>query len=112
MLSSGDIVEVDLSTPVGSEAGLTRPAVIVTATGVLRGSPNVVQVVPMTRTIRPNSAEIYVEPDGENQLRAPSAAQCQHVRSVSVARISKPTGNVGPVLLAEVREVLGLLLDL
>lgn len=112
MLSSGDIVEVDLGTPVGSEAGLRRPAVVVSADGVLRGGPNVVQVVPLTRTIRPSGAEVYLEPDDQNQLSAPSAAQCQHVRSVSVARLLATKGAVGPVLLAEIREVLGLLLDL
>lgn len=112
MLTSGDIVKVDLGTPTGSEAGLTRPAVIVTADGVLRGGPNVVQVIPLTRTIRPSGAEVYIEPDEDNNLSAPSAAQCQHVRSVSVRRLHEPLGTVGPVILAEIREVLGLLLDL
>lgn len=111
MLTSGDILEIDLGTPVGSEAGLRRPAVLVTAAGVLRGEPNVVQVVPLTRTIRSSGAEVYIEPDGENRLSAPSAAQCQHVRSVSVERLVATRGTVGPVLLAEIREVLGLLLD-
>lgn len=111
MLNSGDIVEVDLGTPIGSEAGLRRPAVVVTASGVLRGGPNVVQVVPLTRTIRDSGAEVCVEPDDGNMLNAPSAAQCQHVRSVSAARLSGPLGTVGPALLAEIREVLGLLLD-
>ncbi|MEL4504885.1 type II toxin-antitoxin system PemK/MazF family toxin [Luteococcus sp. H138] len=112
MLNSGDIVEIDLGTPIGSEAGLRRPAVVVTAIGVLRGDPNVVEVVPLTRTIRSSGAEVYIEPDETNQLSAPSAAQCQHVRSVSVARFITPRGAVGPALLAEIREVLGLLLDL
>ena len=112
MLNSGDIVEVDLGTPIGSEAGLRRPAVVVTATGVLRGNPNVVQVIPLTRTIRPSGAEVYVEPDEEHQLSPPSAAQCQHVRSVSAERVIATRGAAGPALLAEIREVLGLLLDL
>lgn len=112
MLNSGDIVEVDLGTPIGSEAEMRRPAVVVTASGVLRGEPNVVEVVPLTRTIRASGAEVYIEPDGENLLSAPSAAQCQHVRSVSVTRLNTTTGTVGPALLAEIREVLALLLDL
>lgn len=112
MLNSGDIVEVDLGTPVGSEAGLRRPAIVVTAVGVLRGEPNVVQIVPLTRTIRSSGAEVYLEPDDQNQLSAPSAAQCQHIRAVSDTRLVAITGNVGPVLIAEIREVLGLLLDL
>lgn len=31
MLTPGDVVELDLRTPAGSEAGLRRPAVVVTA---------------------------------------------------------------------------------
>ena len=41
-----------------------------------------------------------------------SAAQCQHVRSVSTRRARSPRGNVGPVLLAQVRETIALILDL
>ena len=107
MLNSGDLVEVDLGTPIGSEAGLRRPAVVVTADGVLRGEPNVVQVVPLTTTIRRSGVEVRLEPDASNQLAAPSAAQCQHVRSVSVARLTGNRGSVGAVALAEIREVLG-----
>lgn len=112
MLNSGDLVEVDLGTPIGSEADLRSPAVVVTADGVLRGEPNVVQVVPLTTTIRRSAVEVRLEPDASNRLAAPSAAQCQHVRSVSVARLTGNRGNIGAVALAEIREVLGLLLDM
>ena len=47
MLTPGDVVELDLGMPAGSEAGLRRPAIVVTAARVLRGGPNVVQVVPL-----------------------------------------------------------------
>lgn len=112
MLTPGDVVELDLGTPIGSEAGLRRPAVVITAGRVLRGGPNVVQVVPLTRAIRDSSAEIVLEPDDDNGLTARSSAQCQHVRSVATARIEGRVGNVGPTVLDEVREVLGLLMDL
>lgn len=112
MLKPGDVVELDLGTPIGSEAGLHRPAVAVTASRILAGNPNVIQVVPLTRTIRNSSVEVLVEPDEHNQLTAPSAAQCQHVRSVATARIQNRTGNIGPALLGEVRETLALLFDL
>ncbi|WP_144857526.1 type II toxin-antitoxin system PemK/MazF family toxin [Marihabitans asiaticum] len=101
-----------MSTPVGSEAGRRRPAVVVTAARVLRGGPNVIQVVPLTRTRRRSSTEIVIDPDEGNGLAAASSAQCQHVRSVATARIHDRTGNIGPVALGEVREVLGLLMDL
>jgi mRNA interferase MazF len=112
MLTPGDVVELDLGMPSGSEAGLRRPAIVVTAHRVLRGGPNVVQVVPLTRTLRHSTTEVLIDPDEGNRLVAPSSAQCQHVRSVATTRIHERTGNVGPVVLAEVRETLALLMDL
>ncbi len=112
MLTPGDVVELDLGIPAASEAGLRRPAIVVTAARVLRGGPNVVQVVPLTRTIRTSSTEVLIDPDEVNRLVARSSAQCQHVRAVATTRIQEHTGNVGPVVLNEVRETLALLLDL
>lgn len=112
MLTPGDVVELDLGVPSGSEVGLCRPAIIVTARRILRGKPNVVQVVPLTRTIRESSTEVVIDPDEGNRLMAPSSAQCQHVRSVATTRIHGCTGSVGPVVLGEVRETLALLMDL
>ena len=112
MLTQGDVVALDLGMPSGSEAGLRRPAIVVTAQRVLRGGPNVLQVVPLTRTIRQSSTEVIIEPDEDNRLDETSSAQCQHVRSVATSRIHESTGNVGPVILGEVRETLALLLDL
>lgn len=112
MLTPGDVVELDLGRPAGSEAGLRRSAVVVTAGRVLRGDPNVVQVVPLTRTIRQSGAEVPIDPDSANGRQARSAAQCQHVRSVAVTRIQQRTGQVGPVALREIREALALLLAL
>lgn len=112
MLKPGDIVELDLGAPSGSEAGLVRLAVVVTAARILRGGPNVVQVVPLTRTLRDSGAEVVIEPDDHNGLSAPSAAQCQHVRAVATSRITKRTGNLGPVLLQHVRNTLAVIFDL
>lgn len=112
MLTPGDIVELDLGAPRGSEAGLRRPAVVITAARVLRGGPNAIQVVPLTRSIRRSGTEVTIDPDPLNGLAAVSAAQCQHVRSVATTRIHGLSGNVGPVVLTELRETLALLLDL
>lgn len=111
MLTPGDIVALDLGVPAGSEAGLMRPAVVVTAERILRGGPNIVQVVPLTRTIRPSGAEVPITPDVANGLAERSSAQCQHVRSVATTRIHRRIGNVGAVTLIEIRETLALLLD-
>lgn len=112
MLTSGDIVTLDLGVPEGSEAGLRRPAVVVTAGRVLRHGPRVVQVVPLTATLRGYESEVTIEPDSVNGLAATSAAQCQHIRAVATSRIDESVGNVGPLALSQIRDTLGVLLDL
>lgn len=111
MLTPGDVVELDLGSPAGSEAGLRRPAVVVTAEWILRGQPNVIQVVPLTRTIRDSGAEIPVEPDSLNGLEVLSSAQCQHVRSVAVSRVVSRIGNVGAVVLRQLRDTIATIID-
>lgn len=112
MLTSGDVVDLDLGTPTGREAGFRHPAVVVTAQRILDAGPSVLQVVPLTTTIRDFASEVLLEPDTSNNLEAPSAAQCQHIRAVSTARTDTVRGNVGVVDLRRIREVLAVLLDL
>lgn len=111
MLTPGDIVDLDLGMPTGPEAGRLRPAVVVTAAPILRGGPNVIQVVPLTRSLRDSGAELVIEPDEANGLSTASSAQCQHIRSVSTARVSARRGNVGPAVLRQVRDTLAIILD-
>lgn len=111
MLTSGDVVALDLGVPEGREAGF-RHAVLVTAQRILDASPTVVYVVPLTSTIRPFHSEIIIEPDATNGLEAVSAAQCQHLRAVSIRRLLDVRGNVGSVALAQIRETIALILDL
>lgn len=112
MLTSGDIVDLDLGSPKGREAGLRRPAIVVTAQEILDESANVVQVVPLTSTIRSFGSEVQVSADEQNGLTSDSAAQCQHIRSISVDRVESVTGNVGSTTLSQIREVLALVLDI
>lgn len=112
MLTSGDVVALDLGVPQGREAGFVHPAVLVTAQRILDAGPSVVHVVPLTSTIRPFHSEVVVEPDATNGLGAVSAAQCQHLRAVSPGRIAAERGNVSPTVLAQIRETIALLLDL
>jgi len=111
MLNSGDVLRLDLGLPTGREAGLRRPAVVVTAQRVLDASPSVVHVVPLTTTVRGFGSEVVLEPTALNGLDRPSVAQCQHVRAVSTGRVDRALGNVGGVVLSQIREVLGLILD-
>lgn len=112
MLRSGDIVDVDLGMPEGREAGFLHPAVVVTAQRILDAEPAVLQVVPLTTTIRGFHSEVDIDPDAVNVLREVSAAQCQHVRAVSRQRVVASRGNVGVVVLSQIRDTLATILDL
>jgi mRNA interferase MazF len=111
MLTSGDVVDIDLGVPTGSEAGLSRPAVVVTAQRILTRQPTVVQVVPLTRTLRAYETEVVITADDDNGLMADSAAQCQHIRAIAHSRVNDRLGNIGAVALAQVRHTLAILLD-
>ena len=112
MLTSGDVVDLDLGITQGSEAGFRHPAVVVTAQAALDFDPLVVLVVPVTSTIRDESTEVAIEAEPLNGLDHRSSAQCQHIRGVARSRISEVRGNVGPFVLAQVRDRLADLLDL
>jgi len=112
MPTSGDVVDLDLGVPEGREAGFLHPAILVTAQRVLDATPSVVHVVPLTSTIRRFDSEVVIEPDSANGLREVSAAQCQHLRAVSPSRIVATGGNVGAAVVAQLRETIGVLLDL
>ncbi len=112
MLTSGDVVELDLGLPFGREAGFRHPAVVVTAQRVLDAGPSVVQVVPLTSQLRGFASEVEIEADPENGLDRASAAQCQHIRAIAASRIEGARGNVGGAALSQIREVLGLVLDI
>jgi mRNA interferase MazF len=86
--------------------------VIVTAQRVLGRDPRVVQIVPLTTTLRSHGTEVPIVPDDINGLAQESAAQCQHIRAVATSRIHANRGNVGPLVLAQIRDTLAALLDL
>ncbi len=112
MPSSGDIVNLDLGRPAGREAGYLHPAVVITAQRILDSAPTVIQVVPLTSTLRGFHTEVVIEPDSTNGLGQSSAAQCQHVRAVSPARVVGTLGNTGPLALSQIRETIAVIIDL
>jgi mRNA interferase MazF len=112
MLTSGDVIELDLGVPEGREAGFRHPAIVVTAQRILDARPNVIQVVPLTSTVRGFAAEVTIEPDRDNGLQTTSVAQCQHVRAVSTRRVNRVIGNIGPAAATQIRDTLGLILDI
>jgi mRNA interferase MazF len=112
MLTSGDVVDLDLGAPAGREAGIRHPVVVVTAQEILDESANVIQVVPLTSALRDFGSEVRLVADTGTGLDADSSAQCQHIRSVSVDRVETVRGNVGSVTLLQIRQVLSLILDI
>ena len=112
MLTSGDVVDLDLGLPQGRGAGFPHPVVLVSAQRVLSAEPSVVYVVPLTPTIRGFHSEIMIDPDDDNGLGVRSAAQCQHLRSVSTGRIVSTRGNLGAAKLAQVRETIAIMFDI
>ncbi len=112
MLRWGDLVEIDPGAPAPREAGFRHPAVVVTAQRILDADPSVVHVVPITSTLRGFGSEVEIVADADNGLRHNSAAQCQHIRAAAVTRIEETRGNVGALVLAQIREMLGLILDI
>lgn len=112
MLTSGDVIQLDLGVPEGREVGFRHPAIVVTAQRILDAQPNVIQVVPLTSRVRGFAAEVTIEPDRVNGLRNQSAAQCQHIRAVSTKRVDQVIGNVGITAVSQIRDTLGLILDI
>ena len=112
MLTSGDVIELDLGLPEGREAGFRHPAIVVTAQRILDGGPSVIHVVPLTSALRGFASEVQISPDATNGLDHASAAQCQHLRAVSTDRVHASRGNTGSTVLAEIRELIGVILDI
>lgn len=62
-------------------------------------------------TLRGFGSEVEIDADQHNGLDHAFSAQCHHVRAVASGRLGEPLGNIGQTLLAQVREILGLILD-
>jgi mRNA interferase MazF len=110
-MRAGDVVRVDFGIPAGSEPGFERPAVIVTADGVLAHHPRTIHVVPVTSNVgRALPTEVVVSAPW---LPIESAAQCHLCTVVSIERLNgDESGNVGAAALAQLRSVLADLLDI
>lgn len=111
-MNYGDVVQVDFGTPVGSEAGFFRPAVVVTSDAFLRFRPATVFVVPLTSTRRTFPSHIEVEPDAVNRLDVTSWAIVEQMRAVALARCSAALGNVGPAVGHQIVDVLAMIVGM
>lgn len=110
-MTPGDIFDVDFGLPTGSEAGFSRPAVLLNAREYLRISPSTVFVVPLTRTFRPFPSYVEIQPDAGNGLSVRSFAAAEQLRSVSVQRCNATGGNVGALKYRQLAEVVAYLIQ-
>lgn len=108
-MNFGDIVSVGIATPIGSEAGFARPAIIATADAFLRFRPSTVFVVPLTSTPRAFPSHVAIAPDEVNGLREPSWALVEQMRAIATERCSAALGNVGPVVSHQILDVLAMI---
>jgi mRNA interferase MazF len=111
MQNPGDVVNLDFGRHEGRKAGYFHTAVI-TAQRILDAAPAVIQVVPLTSTLRSLYTEVVIEPDPASRLEPPFVAQCQHVRPVSPAQAVGAIGNVGPLAQSQIRETIAIIIDL
>lgn len=108
-MNFGDVVTLDFGTPVGSEAGFTRPAIIATADAFLRFRPSTVFAIPLTTTQRTFPSHIEVDPDDLNGIGGLSCALVEQMRAVAIERCSAAHGNVGPVVAHQILDVLAMI---
>lgn len=108
-MRSGDLLRIDFGFPLGSEAGLIRPAVVVGSDIVLHSFANTVTVVPLTTTLRARPSDVIVD---DREVERLSVAECHLITTVSSRAVVDTIGNVGPVILAQIRSVLSDLLDI
>ena len=116
LMRRGEIRSVDFDPARGSEAGKSRPAVIVsndaanmTAARLGRG---VITVVPVTSNIERVYPFQVLLPAGETGLVRDSKAQAEQVRSVAVERLGNRLGRVSAASMQRIDEALRLHLSL
>jgi mRNA interferase MazF len=96
-MRSGDVYEVDFGSPLGSESGFVRPAVVVTDDDILESISATFQVVPFTSTVRNWPTDVSSEW---------GQAQVHLITTVSSLAAGDRLGAVGPAKLSALREIL------
>ena len=109
----GEVWLINLDPTVGAEIKKTRPAIIVSddAIGVL---PLKV-IVPITEWKDRYAVALWMvrlEPDAENGLAKPSAADAFQVRSVAQERFSACLGRVADTTMQEIARALAVVLSI
>jgi mRNA interferase MazF len=107
VIRRGDVCWVDFGEPVGTEASMHHPAVVVSndqanemAVALGRG---VITVLPLTSSVERIRSFQVLLPAGTAGLPRDSKAQAEQVRAVDIARVdTNPVGSLEPALMARV----------
>lgn len=97
--SRGDVVRVDLSVPIGHEAGYERPVLVVSHDRL--AVTGLVVVCAITRTRHGWPSHLEVEP-AQSGLPEVSYVQTEQVRTISTQRLVAIVGHLDVVALAAV----------
>jgi mRNA interferase MazF len=104
----GTLWWVDHDPALGSEAAMTRPALVV-STDVINPHARTVIVCPLTSSVhRVYSFEVFI-PAGDGGLERDSKVQPQLLRAVDKQRLREFIGEVSPETLALVTEAIAVL---
>jgi mRNA interferase MazF len=107
----GDVWWIDFGTPIGHEQGYRRPGVVVSADAFNRLKEDLVFVVPITTRKRGKPYHVEIE-TGTSGLGKACWAQVEDLRSVSHARLREHVGDVDDGTLAEIGEIIRMLMGL
>jgi mRNA interferase MazF len=102
-MQRGEIWLVNLDPTIGPEIRKTRPAVIVSSD--LVGILPLKVIVPFTGWKERYAQApwmVRIDPDTQNRLSKPSAADALQIRSVSQQRLVEKMGDLSPVQIAKV----------
>jgi mRNA interferase MazF len=105
VIRRGDVFLVNLDPVVGSEAGKTRPAVVLQNELANQTSPTVTVVPLSSNTSRLFPFQVLV-PAGEGGLERDSKVLCEQIRTLSRQRLVQRLGNLPPERLQEIRTAL------
>ena len=81
-MRSGEVYRIDFGSPLGSEAGLVRPAVVITDDNILESISTTFQVIPFTSTVRNWPTDVSSE---WVKLRSISSRPCRRKGPESIS---------------------------
>jgi mRNA interferase MazF len=103
----GEVYDYDPDPVQGRELGKKiRPCVVVSDDNFNLGPSGLVIIVPLTSTIKANQPLHCTINAPEGGVTKPSAICCEHVRSISIDRLTNRRGVVSPQTMAAVEDIL------